>query len=276
MIIDKIKKVFCKKNDAHKLNNKEKVNYEFIYLLEQFFNENEDLLYPSVALKEYNLRKSGKIYTLNEHCEALILAKLSNRQKWQRIENNIDEIRNIFFDYDCQKILNCEPEYFIEKIKSIKCGSQVTVRDFSNLHQNLEILLKLEKEFGSIDNFLLSKPAYEIVKQFSDSKSTLKMKTIGPALAWEYLRNVGIDGAKPDIHLKRILSASRLHLSSNDEISDEEFYKIMSDIHKATNRLYIELDNYLWSYCAYGQAEICTAEPKCGQCVIRKYCNRYW
>ena len=82
------------------------------------------------------------------------------------------------------------------------------------------------------------------------------------------------NGAKPDVHLKRILGSSRLHLSNNEELSDEEFYKIMSDMHHSTNKLYIELDNYLWSYCADGQAEICTADPKCSKCVIKKYCNK--
>ena len=100
------------------------------------------------------------------------------------------------------------------------------------------------------------------------------MKTIGPALAWEYLRNLGIDGAKPDVHLKRILSSDRLHFSFNKNISDDEFYEIMSKIKNNTNKLYIELDNLLWSYCAEGQAEICTAKPNCAKCVIRQYCNK--
>ena len=100
------------------------------------------------------------------------------------------------------------------------------------------------------------------------------MKTIGTALAWEYLRNVGIDGAKPDVHLKRILSSERLHLTENENISDDEFFEIMTEMKNNTDRLYIELDNYLWSYCAAGQAEVCTAEPDCDRCIIRKYCYK--
>ena len=277
-IIDKLKNLFAgrfAKKITENKSIKKPGKYDFIYELEEFFNENAELLYPSYALKAYNLRKAGKVYNLNDHCKALILAKLSNRQKWQRIENNLDNIQAIFFNYNCQEILNCDEYYFVEQIKKIKCGSQVTTRDFSNLHQNIKVLIRLEEEYGEIDNFLNSLPPYEIIKCFSDPKSPLKMKTIGPALAWEYLRNVGVDGAKPDVHLKRILSSPRLHLSSDEEISDDEFYKIMSDMHCSTNKLYIELDNYLWSYCADGQAEICTAEPKCSKCVIKKHCNRY-
>mgnify|MGYP003287661595 CR=1 FL=1 len=275
-LLDKIKKHY-----KHNPNNTRSINYVenhnkygFVYELEKFFNENNELLYPSVALDELNLRKNGKEYSLNDHCKALILSKLSNRQKWQRIEHNLDNIQKIFFNYDYKKILETDEEYFIKEIKYIKCGSQVTARDFSNLHQNIEILIKIAKIYGTVDAFLLSAPPSHIVNALSSTKSDLKMKTIGPALAWEYLRNVGIDGAKPDVHLKRILSSDRLHLSNNKEISDDEFFDIMTDMHKSTGKLYIELDNLLWSYCADGQAEVCTAEPNCHRCVIRKYCSK--
>ena len=247
--------------------------YDFINDLETFFEKHPNLLYPSVALKEYNLRNNGKIYDINEHCKALILSKISNRQKWYRIEEKMDTIQKIFFDYDCNKILNVKESYFIEQIKKIKCGSQVTDRDFSNLHQNIQVLLTIEKNYGSIDSYLLSKPAHKIVEDLSSADSSLKMKTIGPALAWEYLRNVGIDGAKPDVHLKRILSSERLHISNNKNISDDEFFTIMTDMKNKTGKLYLELDCYLWSYCADGQAKICSADPHCNKCVIQKYCK---
>lgn len=247
--------------------------YDFINDLETFFEKHPNLLYPSVALKEYNLRNNGKIYDINEHCKALILSKISNRQKWYRIEEKMDTIQKIFFDYDCNKILNVKESYFIEQIKKIKCGSQVTDRVFSNLHQNIQVLLTIEKNYGSIDSYLLSKSAHKIVEDLSSADSSLKMKTIGPALAWEYLRNVGIDGAKPDVHLKRILSSERLHISNNKNISDDEFFTIMTDMKNKTGKLYLELDCYLWSYCADGQAKICSADPHCNKCVIQKYCK---
>lgn len=249
-----------------------KDRYGFIYDLESFFEKHPNLLYPSVALKEYRLRKNGKNYSLREHCKALILSKLSNRQKWYRVEERLDEIQKIFFDYNPEKILACEESFFIRWIKNIKCGTQVTDRDFGNLHQNIRKLMEIEKIYGSIDTFLLSEPANKIVEKISSAESPLKMKTIGPALAWEYLRNVGIDGAKPDVHLKRILSVKRLCLSNNEIISDDEFFDIMTEMKNSTNKLYMELDNYLWSYCAEGQAKICAADPDCDRCVIKKYC----
>ena len=49
------------------------------------------------------------------------------------------------------------------------------------------------------------------MKDLSEGK--YKLKYVGKALAWEYLRNVGVDGAKPDTHLKRILGSNRLGYS---------------------------------------------------------------
>ena len=66
---------------------------------------------------------------------------------------------------------------------------------------------RIEDEFGSIDSFITSEPADAIVQKLSKATSPYKMKMLGEALAWEYLRNVGIDGAKPDTHLRRFLGA---------------------------------------------------------------------
>ena len=37
-----------------------------------------------------------------------------------------------------------------------------------------------------------------------------KLHQVGEALAWEYIRNVGIDGAKPDTHIRRFLGSNRM------------------------------------------------------------------
>ena len=251
-----------------------KRNYNFIFELEKYFSENPEQLYNSIALTERNNRLTGKKYSLNDHTKALILAKLSNRQKWFKIENNIDKIQNIFLDFDANKILQTNENDIIAKIKHIKCGTQVTDRDFNQLHQNIRILLLIDNKFNSIDDFVTSKPAHEIVNLLSEPTSKFKMQTIGPALAWEYIRNVGIDGAKPDVHLKRILSSNRLNFLDSNSPTDEDFHKTLEDIKLNTGKALAEIDNLLWSFCASGYAEICTSTPQCHKCPINNYCNQ--
>lgn len=57
---------------------------------------------------------------------------------------------------------------------------------------------------------MTSEPANKIVQKLPKGYSPYKMKMIGDALAWEYLRNVDVDGAKPDTHMCRFLGADRM------------------------------------------------------------------
>lgn len=152
-------------NNAQLQRKQENKKYDFVYELERFYKENPKFLYPSKALEEYRLREKGKKYSINQHCEALILAKLSNQQEWRRVAEKLSLVRNIFFDYDYKKILEHDEDYFIEQLKLIKCRSIVTNRDFHNLHQNIKMLLEIEKIYGSVDSFLLSEPAHKIVEK---------------------------------------------------------------------------------------------------------------
>ena len=95
---------------------------------------------------------------------------------------------------------------------------------------------------------------------------------MGVPIACEYVRNVGIDIIKPDIHIKRIASAERLNL-----VTAKSDYKIIDDFQELSKQIGInqaKMDYLLWNYCSKGYGEICTATPKCNECVIRKFCQK--
>ena len=81
-----------------------------------------------------------------------------------------------------------------------------------SIQYNISILEKIEEEFGSIDNFITSKPVEEVAECFADEKSHYKLKQMGMALTMEYLKNVGLSGMKPDTHLLRICGPERLDI----------------------------------------------------------------
>ena len=58
------------------------------------------------------------------------------------------------------------------------------------------MLQEIVSEYGSMDTYITSVPPEALVRDLSVGRHQLY--EIGPALAWEYLRNVGIDGVKPD------------------------------------------------------------------------------
>lgn len=91
-------------------------------------------------------------------------------------------------------------------------------------------------------------------------------------MALEYLKNVGIDACKPDLHLRRILNRDRLnyidHFIENEQISE-----IVAELAMEANVSVIYLDNLLWLLCAENYGNICRKIPKCQLCELKVYCN---
>lgn len=135
---------------------------------------------------------------------------LTNQTKWYRIEPHLSEVDALFFNYEPEAIIWADPDYFCEGLFSIKCGNMSTKAQMEALADNVRTFQHIEKEFGSIDAFITSESTDRIVEKLSSRTAPYKLKMMGEALVWEYLRNVGIDGAKPDTHLRRFLGADRM------------------------------------------------------------------
>ena len=132
-------------------------------------------------------------------------------------------------------------------------------------------------EYGSMDAFVTSAPAQHIVELLSSAKSKYKLAMLGEALVWEYIRNVGIDGCKPDTHLRRFLGNQRMGTSTGEIASVDETIRQIEFLSQESGLPLSAIDNIIWSYCADGYGEICTATPHCQNCVVRSGCknNRY-
>lgn len=53
------------------------------------------------------------------------------------------------------------------------------------LPYNIQIMEKIEQEYGSIDTFVNTYPANELVEKLSSNTSKYKLKMMGKALIWE-------------------------------------------------------------------------------------------
>lgn len=141
----------------------------------------------------------------------------------------------------------------------------------ANLNENILILKKIEKDYGSLDAYVTSNKPDVIVRELSSGR--YKLRGVGPALAWEYLRNVGIDGAKPDTHLKRFMGSQRMGVSDNVEASDGEVLSEVKRLSAITGLSRFDIDYAIWVYCADGKGQICTSSPSCDKCVVMDYCR---
>jgi len=217
-------------------------------------------------------RKQGRQFNFEEHIKGLVYSQLSAQTQWHRIVPHLSEIDNLFHYYDYDWLISCDSQCLIDGIKHLKCGSRCTANQMRHLHQNICTLKEIEKEYGTLDAYVTSKLTTEIVKELSSGR--YKLAYIGEALAWEYLRNVGIDGAKPDIHICRFLGSDRMGLCPSPVATTAEVEELMPRISKSLNLTMVEVDSIIWSFCASNYGEICSASPKCNQCIVSKFCNK--
>lgn len=243
-----------------------------IFLMRSYLISNS-LRYNDAINAKVAERKSGKVFSLEEHIAALIYAQLTNQTKWSRIVPHLAEIDELFFYFNPQEIKKHPGSYFAEGIFALKCGNISTKAQMNNLHRNIETMESIAAEFGSMDAFVTSASAQRIVELLSTGKSKYKMAMLGEALAWEYIRNVGIDGCKPDTHLRRFLGSDRMGVDAGPTASVEETIQQVELLSAETDLPLSSIDNIIWSYCADGYGEVCTATPHCERCVVRFDCK---
>lgn len=251
----------------------EKIAKELLGLIDEMLADNHVDVKDMFHLNMIAQRESGKTFTFNEHIRALVYSLLTNQTRWVRIVPNLPKIDQLFLNYDRIKILNTNWEVFYKGILALKCGNISTKKQMQNLHKNIITMQNIENDFGSMDNYILSDTPIEIAKSFAN-KGKYKLNLVGIPLALEYLRNVGINEIKPDVHIRRIISNERIHLSPNKNVSECEAVEIIKKLSEITNRSTSEIDALLWLFCADGYGEICTSEPKCEMCKLKdKYCD---
>ncbi len=232
--------------------------------------------------KQIDKRRNGGTFTVRDHICAMVYSMLTSGAPWNRVEPHIDIqtgriaiLDEIFYQYDVDKLLSAAPAEFVSKITAQELGTPYLKKQMYALaNVNIEKLLTLEKEYGSVDNFYQSiihtdSTMKTLVKELSAVGKPHKFAQLGEALTAEYLRNIGYDIAKPDRHICRVLGSKYLACSESEIAPVYETFDIVANIAKELNKPVAEVDYILWSYCANGYGEICTAKnPKCKKCVV--------
>lgn len=220
------------------------------------------------------LRAEGKLFTMQEHMEGMILALISGQNKWYRVERQLGSIKKLFFDYQPDKILQHDGDYYFRGLQRLGANGRFAERQMDEVPHNVKVLQTIEADYGTVDAFLTKRPVYEVVKMLSTPGSKYKLNQMSIALVCEYLRNVGVDTAKPDEHMRRMLGSERLGVSKQRIASEIEVIQEFYRLSKETGMWAADIDYLFWCYCADGKAEICGANPKCEKCVIKEFCNR--
>lgn len=232
-------------------------------------------------------RVSGKRFELRDHIKGLVYSLLSNSRPWKTIEPNLSQIDEIFLQYNPEKLESADSSKIVSEIRAIKCGNRDIKRQIESLPHNIQVLRTIQSEIedeffkytGLEDN---GTKVDELVRRITKDNSRDKLKQVGTALAMEYLRNIGIRGMKPDRHLLRICGRERLGiLTGVDENTtnqqklleaQKEFIEFAKQISNEPEQI-TYLDNLFWLFGADKYGAICTAKPKCNECLLKGECN---
>lgn len=264
--------ILIRKAPPQTLSNGMTDEAEFIFRIRDYLAA-RGLKYESAIDEGIKARQNGKQYSFSEHTKGLIYSLLTNQTPWKRIVPHLREVDAIFFNYDIDAIKGTPTVYFETELRRIRCGNRNTRAQMNALHGNIEVFERIAKKYGSLDAFVISSPAHEVVSILSSNGSEYKLTQVGEALAWEYLRNVGIDGAKPDLHLRRFFGCDRMGYSEKESASVSEVLAAVDSLSEITGLTKATIDNLIWSFCADGYGEICTSSPRCFECVIKDFCK---
>ena len=253
-------------------------DYAYIFEIRDYLIRNGKLC-ESDVLERIRLRKEGHTFSMKEHLKGMIYAFLSNQVPWVRIEPNLKKIDKLFFNYNYKKVYETDPIYFINGIRALKCGNRSIRHQMNALRDNIDTLLLIEKEHGSIDSFYDSMPVEELAERLTNIDSPYRLRMLGQALIYEYFKSVGIDTAKPDYHLCMFLGQARMGVMYRRNnfacATEKQALQQIDAISEKTGLLKCEIDNIIWSFCATGYAEICAVHPQCDICPIHDKC-KYW
>ena len=158
------------------------------------------------------------------------------------------------------------------RLRGLSGGNRGLAANMRHLAANVRTLRRIERDHGSIDAFVTSRPPELVARELADTRSTYKLRQVGMALALEYLRNVGISTAKPDTHVLRILGPERLgYFEAGAPL--EVVVRIVDALARDADVSTTELDNLVWLFGAKGYGAICTAAPECDGCELAVRCR---
>lgn len=218
-------------------------------------------------------RAAGELFSLKDHVRGLLLALLSNQRPWLPIARAIAQIDEALLGFDPDALERADPSELTARLVELRCGNRAVAAQMRDLARNIATLRRIEEEHGSLDAFVMSAEPEVIARQLSDPRSPYKVMQLGFTLATEYLRNVGISTAKPDLHVQRILGPERLGVFPAGT-SLASMVQILAAMAQDAGVSTSELDTLVWLFGAKGYGEICTASPACDRCMLAVRCGR--
>ena len=218
-------------------------------------------------------RAAGKPFPIQAHLRALILAWLTGRRPWARIGDHLDELDRIFRHYDPRKLARLDAAVVAGRICALHCGNRGIHAQLGALPWNLKQLKRIEREYGSLDDFVVSDEPLAVARLLSRPGSPYKLEQVGLPIALEYLRSVGVDLVKPTALVRHALGPERLGLHQGGSHAKRDAFAAVQALADGAGLSATEVDSLFWLFCAPDQAAVCGSEPSCADCRLAPACK---
>jgi len=217
-------------------------------------------------------RAQGELIPLAHHMRAMILSMLGAHRSWRPIARRLGQLELVFGQYKPAFLELIAPRQLAAEIEQLGCGNPRVHAQMDAIRPNLETMQRIEQEFGCMDAFVERVRPEAVAQLLGRPASRWKLKEVGPAVAMEYLKLVGIRAVKPEAHVQRICGPQRLALLDGHE-TDEQAAGKLRRIAKAAGADPVALDNMLWMLGARDYGAICGSHPRCDVCELRSDCS---
>jgi 3-methyladenine DNA glycosylase Tag len=197
------------------------------------------------------------------------------------IENKLPSIKKAFADFDIMRV----NAYDDSNLRKMLLNPSI-IRNERKLWDcilNARKMKALSDEFGSFGKYL---------SQHSDNVQDLALElkhhfhSVGDAVALNYLKDVGMDTIKPDVHVLRIFN--RLGFLDSEKQSEQNTQKTIKVAERMkvlpSDKLSV-IDAVFWMYGGAGEiraGEKCVKKamcnknrPFCGECPLTAYCRYF-
>jgi 3-methyladenine DNA glycosylase Tag len=196
------------------------------------------------------------------------------------ITSKLPFIKETFADFDIKQVSNYDDSNLSKMLKNPRIIKNK--RKLCDCILNAKTMKGLSDEYGSFGKYLgkylsshsdnLQDLALELAHRFS---------SVGYTLALNYLKDVGMDTIKPDVHVLRVLY--RLGFLDSEKSSEQNIQKTIRVAEKMKAFPYEELsviDAVFWMYGGAGDGHVKKAmcnknRPFCGECPLTAYCSYY-
>lgn len=183
------------------------------------------------------------------------------------VKNRWPALKKAFKDFDFKTIKDWDSE----KVKDLMKNRAIirNRRKIEAIIFNASRFNEIIEEFGNfnlyIESFNSQTDLYHDIHN--------KFQHIGQITAFDFLKRIGLDFIKPDIHIRRLFfRLGWLETFTETEKNFRDIIKIAEQISEETGRNLNYIDGVFWLFCSgYGDIMskgICGSKPLCDECYV--------